>query len=190
MRTHLEAAPWVAGRPSEQLVEAIDLLRRDVWRDAAIAYFARRLALQAVDKQAPKGVQPFLNVIVDERFTDAGWLGSDGRFARGSTWVRVTFRHQMSLGSDIVDALKVCRKGGMTEAAILAASERFLDVITPNDARALVSFEKLRREVWDLQGCLDIPLFIGRLEPVSELPADVASTLRAKRPRDAYQPAR
>ena len=35
----------------------------------------------------------------------------------------------------------------MSEVAILAAPDRFLDVISPNDARALVSFEKLRREV-------------------------------------------
>ena len=65
---------------------------------------------------------------------------------RNRPWLRITFRHQMSLGSDVVDALKVCRKGGMTEAAILAASDQFLDVISPNDARALVSYEKLRRE--------------------------------------------
>lgn len=54
----------------------------------------------------------------------------------------------MSIGSDVLHALKVCRKGGATEVLILAASERFLDVMSPNDARALVSFEKLRRRSW------------------------------------------
>jgi hypothetical protein len=71
---------------------------------------------------------------------------------------------------------------------VFAASDRFLDVISPNDARALVSFEKLRREVRDLDGCLDIPLFIGRLEPSSELPAEVAAVLRDARPRDRFVP--
>ncbi len=39
------------------------------------------------------------------------------------------FRHQMSLGSDIVDAIKVCKKEGMEVAVIIAANRKTLNLL-------------------------------------------------------------
>jgi hypothetical protein len=61
--------------------------------------------------------------------------------------VRVTFRHQMSLGSDIIDAIRAHHRAGMELVAIMAASRAFLNVISPNDAAVLTSYEKLKAEV-------------------------------------------
>lgn len=105
-----------------------------------------------------------------------------------NSWLRVTFRHQMSLGSDILDAIKVCKKEGMEQAIILAANKSTLQLISPNDANALVSFEKLQSEIWSLNGALDIPLIIGELSPFTSASEDIDNELRKNRPRDITVP--
>ena len=94
----------------------------------------------------------------------------------------------MSLGSDIIDALKVCKKEGIKLAIILAANRDTLNVISPNDASALISFEKLRREILNLNGALDIPLLIGELTPKSTASEIIDDELRRERPRDITIP--
>jgi hypothetical protein len=103
-------------------------------------------------------------------------------------WIRITFRHQMSLGSDFTDALKVSRRSGFSEVLIAAATGNFLKIISPNDAAALTSHEKVWAEAVDLIGCLDIPLLVGSLEAASSLPVEVAGIVHAPRPRDVYEP--
>jgi hypothetical protein len=188
MRAELRNAPWYEGEPSPTLERALSLIADGTWREAAGDFYAERVAKQALGKQAPKGIQRFLNAALDRRFEEAGWIVHDGRFTRERTWIRVTFRHQMSLGSDIVDALRAVGREQMEQAAILAASSDFLRMISPNDHNALVSYEKLAVEVDSLRGCIDIPLVIGRLEPASPLPGDVAKVVYSPRPRDSYEP--
>lgn len=188
MRAETENAPWYEGDPTDELEAALEIIADDVWREAAGDFYAERVAKEALGKKAPKGIQPFLNDVLDRKFEAAGWIVNQGRYTHHRTWVRVTFRHQMSLGSDLIDALRVAKKEDLEQVAILAAGRDFLDIITPNDAAALVSFEKLRVEVMSLDGCLDIPLVIGRLRPQSELPPDVARVVSRGRPRDTYVP--
>src|SRR5437660_11907974 len=113
MKVHLEGAPWTSEQPSEVLREAIDILGRDVWREAAIEFYAERRAKEQRRLRTPKGIQPFLNGVIDRRFEENGWSGTSGRFRKKSTWVRVTFRHQMSIGSDFMDALRLHVKEGV-----------------------------------------------------------------------------
>jgi len=187
MRAVLRAAPWFGGEPSAGLLEAVDLLD-GVWRVAAGEFYADRQAKLALGKSAPKGSQRFLNRAIEQRFEAASWDVQGGRFIKGSTWVRITFRHQMSLGSDLLDALKVAKKTDVRQVAILAASAEALATISPNDQHALTSYEKLSAAVQDLAGCMDIPLVIGQLSLRSPLPADVARVVLADRPRDTYVP--
>lgn len=184
MRVALLSAPWYQEPPTTALLEACEVLGDRTWREAAVGFYAERAARLRRGRSAPKGMQMELNKVVSRRLEDAGWAGADGRFAKDRTWVRVTFRHQMSLGSDILDAARLCAREGYLQAAILAAESGFLRVISPNDYGALVSFEKLRIAVAELQGVLDIPLFIGALSPQSVLPLDIAAELRKERPRD------
>ena len=115
-------------------------------------------------------------------------MGEAGYYFKDKTWVRVTFRHQMSLGSDILDAIKVCKKEGIQQAVILAANRRTLNIISPNDAAAIVSFEKLEKEIMSLDGALNIPLIIGELSPMSSASEDINNELRRSRPRDISIP--
>jgi hypothetical protein len=133
-------------------------------------------------------MQSELNRVISERFAAGGWMGDDGRFAKERTWIRVTFRHQMSLGSDLIDAMKLCTKEQYELAVILAADAKTLRLISPNDAPALVSFEKLRIAVADLEGVTDIPLLIGCLTPQSMPSSAVAQALQEGRPRDVTVP--
>lgn len=188
MKTRLCAPPWESPALTEEAKEAIDIIGSDVWKDASIRFYALRDSKSKSGKSAPKGMQRFLNEVLVERFNDKGWEGEAGYFFKGETWIRITFRHQMSLGSDIVDAIKVCKKQGMKLAIILAANRQTLNIISPNDAAALVSFEKLQKEIFDLDGAIDIPLVIGELTPMTKASQDINEELRKQRPRDVSVP--
>ena len=188
MNTRLLASPWVKTRKTIETEEALDLLKDDVWKDASVLFAAERETKLRSNKSAPKGMQRYLNEVIVKRFTSNGWIGDAGYFFKGKTWVRITFRHQMSLGSDILDAIKVCKKEGMEQAVILAANKKTLDLISPNDANAIVSFEKLEREIISLNGALDIPLLYGELTPFSSASSDINGELRKARPRDVFVP--
>ena len=151
-------------------------------------FAAERETKLKAGQSAPKGMQRYLNDVITKRFTSNGWTGGAGYFFKEKTWVRITFRHQMSLGADILDAIKVCKKEGMQQAVILAANRKTLDLITPNDAAAIVSFEKLEREIMNLNGALDIPLLFGELSPISSASRDIDAELRKARPRDVSVP--
>lgn len=188
MRTRLLASPWVKIQRTTETAEAIELLKDDVWKDASVLFAAEREAKIRSNKTAPKGMQRYLNEVITKRFTSNGWSGEAGYFFKKRTWVRVTFRHQMSLGSDILDAIKVCKKEGIQQAVILAANRHTLHMISPNDAAAIVSFEKLEREIINLDGALDIPLLYGELTPLSSASNDINNELRKARPRDVSVP--
>ncbi len=188
MRVTLQAPPWGAAQPSPALQSALRLLADDVWSETAVRYYADREAKLRRARRAPKGMQSELNRVISERFAAEGWIGCDGRFAKERTWIRITFRHQMSLGSDLIDAMKMCEKERYELAVILAADAKTLRLISPNDAAALVSFEKLRIAVADLEGVTDIPLLIGSLTPQSMPSTEVAQALLEGRPRDTTVP--
>ena len=94
----------------------------------------------------------------------------------------------MSLGSDIIDAIKVCKKENMDVAVIMAANRQTLNLISPNDSAAIVSFEKLQREVVSFDGAIDIPLIIGELTPRTSASEDINHELLKDRPRDISIP--
>ena len=188
MKTRLLASPWATPLPTPETTEAIELLQDDVWKEASVMFAAEREAKMKSGQSAPKGMQRYLNDVITKRFTSNGWIGEAGYFFKEKTWVRVTFRHQMSLGADILDAIRVCKKEGMQQAVILAANRKTLDLITPNDAAAIVSFEKLEREIMSLNGALDIPLLFGELTPMSSASNDINEELKKARPRDISVP--
>lgn len=190
MRVRLVSAPWCHPKLTDEGIEAIQIIGDDVWKDASIQFAGVRDAKSRAGKSAPKGMQRYLNDILKDRFLEKDWDGDAGYFVKGHTWVRITFRHQMSLGSDIVDAIKVCKKEGMELAMILAASRQTLNLVSPNDAAALTSFEKLQREIFSLDGAIDIPLVIGELTPMTSASKDINVELLRERPRDIYVPNR
>ena len=189
MEMRLFSAPWASPVMTPEAAEAVDIVGNNLWADASVRFYAERDAKLRAGQRAPKGMQGTLNALLESRFGEAGWLGDSGCFVKRETWIRMTFRHQMSIGSDIIDAIKACKKEGVKLAIIAAADEETLKTITPNDAKALVSFEKLRREVQSLDGALDIPLVIARLSPKSRASKAIDDELRRERPRDLTIPA-
>ena len=188
MKVRLFAAPWINPELTEEAKEAIKIVGKDVWRDASILFYSARDTKVRAGKSAPKGMQRFLNEVITQRFEERGWEGDSGYFVKEKTWIRISFRHQMSLGSDLLDALKVCKKEGIELAIILAANRKTLQLISPNDASALVSFEKLMNEVMSLDGAMDIPLIIGELTPLTSASTDINKELLKERPRDMSVP--
>lgn len=188
MNTILMATPWWKATLTQEIEDAIQIIKDDVWKEASIRFYAERDAKIKSGKTAPKGMQRYLNEVLNKRFLDAGWEGDSGYYYKNHTWIRITFRHQMSIGSDFLDAIKVCKKEGMSLAVILAADRKTLDIISPNDAAALISFEKLQNEAQSLNGAIDIPLVIGGLYPFSSASNDINVELRKERPRDITLP--
>ena len=173
---------------TNEALEAIQIIGDDLWKEASIRFYSIRDSKVRAGQSAPKGMQKYLNEILCEKFFKKGWAGEGGYFFKEQTWVRITFRHQMSLGSDIVDAIKVCKKEKMKLAIILAANRQTLDLISPNDAATLISFEKLQREIISLDGAIDIPLVYGELSPMTTASQDVNDELLRDRPRDVSVP--
>lgn len=188
MKVQLFAPPWGAPGMTAEGQEAVKILGDNVWADASTRFYAERDAKLRMGKRASKGMQATLNKLLVEKFEGEGWYADSGYFIKEDTWVRVTFRHQMSLGSDIIDAQKVCARSGIKLAMILAANRETLDIVSPNDAAALVSFEKLEREILDLDGVIDIPLVYGKLTPLTHASRAVENQLLRDRPRDKTVP--
>lgn len=188
MKVRLVSPPWGEPELTEDVKHAIEIINDNIWREASINFYAERAQKERAKKPAPKGMQKYLNDILKQRFQENEWEGESGYFFKNQTWIRITFRHQMSLGSDIIDAIKVCKKEGMKVAVILAANQKTLKLISPNDAPALVSFEKLERELLSLEGALDIPLIIGELSPLTSASTEINSELLKDRPRDLSVP--
>ena len=148
--------------------EALKLVE-GIWSEAC----GRFVALRAVQRQAGEvklfGIQKCLNQVLDERFVEAGWIGSDSRYRKNSTWVRFTFRHQMSLGSEILDSIKVANKEKVSQCFLISATNDFLQIISPKDAGSLTSYEKIVNELATLKDAIKVPLILGALVPVSAL---------------------
>ena len=183
MKVSLPPSPWCISKANAQLEEAVQLLEDGIWREAAIDFYALRTARQRNGKMGARGMQGSLNRVISARFAAAGWTGLDGRFVKERTWIRVTFRHQMSLGTDILESVKVCVKEGYRQVAIFAGAADWLQVVSPNDHRALVSFEKLRLAIADLDGVVAPPLFIGALRGSDDLPLGIQKEIMLLRPR-------
>lgn len=182
MKLDLYRPSWV-GDNIDFNVEAVNDEIRGSWSEAAQRFASDRRAKLAAGQRPPSGVQPYLNRVLDEWLTKAGWDGVGRRYFKDDIWLRITFRHQMSLGSDLLDAIKVTAKGGARIAVVAAAGEEFLRAVTPNDASVLTSFEKLAAEARDLEGALRNPILIGCLRPVSVLPPVTTSIVFGPRPR-------
>lgn len=188
MRLKLYKPEWSDARVTNELIEASSIISDNLWKDAAVEFMAEREIKMKQGKPAPKGMQKHLNSILVKKFNDKGWLGSAGYFYKNKTWVRITFRHQMSIGSDIIDAIKVCKLEKMETAVIIAANRSTLEIITPNDAAAVISFEKLNSEVQGLKNVIDIPLLIGELSKLTSASKEIENELKKERKRDVSTP--
>lgn len=157
---------------SPELLEAQKVLKGS-WSAACENYAAKYWACEALGKKPPMGVQPFLNSVLDNRFKEANWVGGDGRYTKSDTWFRVTFRHQMSLGSDLIDGLLLAKKEGIKQIVIAAAAPDFAKIITPKDANSIVTFEKLDAYFARAKEVFPIDAAIGRLSIFQSPPNDV-----------------
>ena len=163
MKVALSPAPWGVAEPTKELMEAIGI----IGSGTSAAAKAQYNQLKRKGDSVPKGMQSTINKLLDAKFEAAGWAVKDGRYSKDGTYVRITFRHAMSMGTDILEAMKECTKNDAQLAVILACGLEALRKIAPSQANSMVSYEKLSLEVQDLDGVIDIPLMIGELIPKS-----------------------
>ncbi len=178
VKVDLEPAWWHRERPGKLLLEAARIVDSGVWAEAAVKFHEERQAKRKTGEQAPKGAQRYVNAALKARFLAAGWTWDDGRCHKGDCFVRITFRHQMSLEADLYEALRMHKDSGCEQVAVLAADKAFLQIITPNDAAALCSYQKFEAELDGSKALEGVPLFLGRLTPKSQPPDDVGDALR------------
>ena len=180
MKVAIKRAAWYKEDLSLDSVEAIEILSGS-WREACGHFAVATEAKLARGKKGPMGIQHFLNGVINERFLSSGWEGMNAKFRKGDTWVSISFRHQMSVGSDLYNALCLWRRGNIKQILILAATLDFLRVITPLDAQSLASFEKFTTAMSQMTGAFEPPIIVGALEPESVLDKKVAELVFGKR---------
>ena len=163
MKVALDTPPWGSPEPTKELMEAISIIGSGTTAAAKAQYNQ----LIRKGESVPKGMQKVINKLLDLKFEKAGWSVNDGRYLKNGTYVRITFRHAMSTGTDILDAMKLCAKDDVVLAALFACSLPALRTIAPSQASSMVSFEKLSAEIRELDGVIDIPLLLGELIPKS-----------------------
>lgn len=176
MEIHLKSTKQL---PSSFLDSINDELH-SIWANAASAFFARHVALNSLPSKQPKGVQAFINECLEETLPEYGWEGGDGRFIKNGVWLRITFRNQMSIGSDFMDALLLAHRENVEALIIAAPSMDFARVITPKDVNSIVTYEKLEEYFARANPLFQIPLAIGRLEAAGNLSPDIQRVLKSR----------
>lgn len=155
------ATPMAPSREIEQIGTVI----HGTWETAAAGFDASNLARLASGKKPSSGLQSFLNDAIDESFLDNGWLGSHGRYSKGDTWVRLSFRHSMSLGSDFFDAQRQHKLENFKHVVLLYAHHELLKRISPKDGGSLCSFERASLVIQDLEVMSQgFPIWLGRID--------------------------
>lgn len=182
MKIRLVRPLWNQSEPTNETIELANLLD-GVWRESANLFYLESKLSRTKGKSGPLGIQPFLNETINQRLADNSWEGIDGRFSKKRTWIRITFRHQMSLGSDFFDAIRLAKSENFEQCILLAADDEFLRVITPRDWRSLCSFSKMSAQMAQLEGFFDTPLMIGELKPNSKLSPDLHKFIYGERLR-------
>jgi len=180
MKVMIQRAVWYQDNLTADSIEAIELLG-GTWREACGHFAVASETKRARGKKGPMGIQQFLNDVIDERFLTAGWKGMNAKFRKNDTWVSISFRHQMSVGSDLYIALCLWRRGNIKQILLLAATLDFLRVITPLDATSLASFERFTTAMSQMSGAFEPPIIIGALEPDSVLDKKVAELVFGRR---------
>ena len=56
MKTRLVASPWINPSITEETIEALELVKDDVWKEASVLFAAERDTKQRAGKSAPKGI--------------------------------------------------------------------------------------------------------------------------------------
>jgi hypothetical protein len=172
--------PSYSGELTKESIEGLGLLD-GVWRESANLFSVRAQSRRQSNKPDPLGIQPFINEAIDRRFLEAGWDGKDSRFVKNKTWIRISFRHQMSLGSDFLDAIRLPIAEGIEQCIILGASSDFLRIISPKDWRVLCSSERMFAQAMQLEKSFNSPIIVGELSPKSELSADAKNLVYGPR---------
>jgi hypothetical protein len=172
LKAELKRPSWYTEDPTPEAIEALSLLN-GIWSEAATRFAAIRSVQESKGKITSFGIQKHINQIIDERFPANEWEGSKSRYRKGDTWVRITFRHQMSVGAELFDVIKMTGKEKVKQTLLLAASDDFLKVISPRDAGSLSSFDKLAQEMSYMRGTTEVPLILGCLKPISALSGPV-----------------
>lgn len=133
------------------------------WLSASDSFEASNDARKEHKKPPKVGKQAYLNKELESRFCDGGWQGLNGRFFKENTWIRFSFRHSMSLGSDFLEAFRVYKLEQFQTVCLMYADEELLREIWPSGGQALCSFEKANAYWAQLHTVIDMPLAIARL---------------------------
>jgi hypothetical protein len=151
-------------QPTAEILEVADCLK-GAWESASAAFEAANLSRLARGKKPSSGMQAYLTDAIDFGFKSHGWSGSDGRYSKNDTWVRVSFRHAMSLGSDFLDAQRQIQLEDYAQVALVYAHQALLKRISPKDGGSLCSFERAALLVHDVETFSpELPIWIGRLD--------------------------
>ena len=108
MKMCLHMPPWGTVEPTIELMEAISLMGDNVIERAFSEYDQESEMRKAEGKGPRPGKQSCVNKVLKEKFQNAGWDCGSSYFKKNGTWIRVSFRHYQTIGSDILEAMHQC----------------------------------------------------------------------------------
>lgn len=150
--------------PSENLTQIATILD-GTWNLAKAQFAAQNEVRRNHGRSQSLGMQATLNKAIDGKFQEFQWDGENGRYQKDSTWVRLSFRHSMSQGTDFFDALRQMKIEDCNEVVLLYAHQKLLKTISPGDGGSLCSFERAMLLVNDFEVIApNANLWIGRLD--------------------------
>jgi hypothetical protein len=140
------------------------------WGQAIAEFNAANSVRRSQGVKEALGMQSSLNNVLGDVMSRAGWAGSDGRFSEGESWIRFSFRHSMSQGSDFFDAQKQLHGEGFNCVGLIYAPNQILTRISPRDGNSLCSFERASLEMREMEEMFPhLPIWLGRLTPTDYL---------------------
>ena len=127
------------------------------------SYIAYNSFAEKNEQRKLSGLQKTINERVDNLFVNDGWFVVDGRATKDRIQVRITFRHQMSIGTDFIEALKLIADNEVDYCVILVAEYDLVKFISPKDANSLLHYPKLSNFYNSYKSILPENLHIGSL---------------------------
>lgn len=176
----LHNAPWHHETPSKESQELLEIFGNGFWADVSTHFFTEQVAKKSMGKRLDVGMQRTLNKLLVDRFRQYGWNAHVGRFTKADTWVRLNLGNSNTLGADFLEALKESKRNHVQTAILLGIDRLILEIISPSDAGSMVSLGKIKRELFDLDGILDIPLFYSELIPASHARHEIEAAIRSQ----------
>ena len=159
----IDFIPYGLDKSMDNPLSSLNSILTGTWEESNQIFQASNSARIAQNKKKKVGLQSDLNALITQKLIDAGWEGEEGRFFRDGSWIRISFRHYMSQGADLLEAYSVFKRENFKQIALIYGEDAFLKSVWPGGHSALCSYEKAVSMWSQYEEILPMPLILGKI---------------------------